>query len=79
MKDKCPGSKEITSPTPEDIKCPRCGGVSEIWSDEPEIHCNFCGIELSRDMKTNCLKWCPAAKECVGSDKYEGIIRRMKE
>ena len=78
MKDTCPGSKEITSPTPEDVKCPKCGGQNEIWSDEVEIVCNFCDATLTRDIKENCLKWCPSAKECVGSDKYEGILRRMK-
>jgi ribosomal protein S27E len=79
LKESCPGSKEIRSPYPEDILCPFCGHKGEIWSDEPQTTCRGCGKTISRDMKPSCLKWCPAAKECVGTEKYERLIKAMKD
>jgi predicted amidophosphoribosyltransferase len=79
MKDSCPGSKEIRNPYPEEIECIFCGSKVEIWSDETETQCRKCGKELSRDMKTTCLQWCPAAKECVGIEKYNRIMKHVKD
>jgi hypothetical protein len=79
MKESCPGSKEITNPYPEDLKCVFCGCLSEIWSDEPDTVCKGCGQTITRDMKPSCLQWCPAAKECVGAEKYERLIKKLKE
>ncbi len=78
MKESCPGSKEITNPSPDDLKCIHCGAVNEIWSDEPDTTCHSCKKTIDREMKTNCLMWCPAAKECVGSEKYEKLTKAMK-
>lgn len=79
FKEGCPGSKEIRSPYPEDITCYFCGKVNEIWSDEPEMECKACKHRISRDMKTSCLMWCPAAKECLGREKYEKLMKAVKE
>jgi len=79
MKESCPGSKEIRSPYPEEIRCIFCSSVVEIWSDETETKCKSCGREVSRDMKPTCLQWCPAAKECVGLEKYERLMKHVKE
>lgn len=73
LKDSCPGSKEITSPFPEEMTCLYCNTSLEIWSDETETVCDNCGKTVSREMKTTCLEWCPAAKECVGIEKYERL------
>ena len=78
LKEGCPGSKEIRSPYPEEISCVFCGGRNEIWSDEAETGCKACGKLINRDMKASCLLWCPAAKECVGAEKYERLIKAMK-
>ncbi len=78
MKESCPGSAEIKSPYPEPIKCYFCGHANEIWSDETETKCKSCNKIISRDMKTTCLEWCPAAKECVGIEKYEKLMKGKK-
>lgn len=79
MKESCPGSREIRSPFPEEMTCFFCGSSVEIWSDETETKCKSCGKEVSRDMKQTCLQWCPAAKECVGLEKYERIMKHIKD
>ncbi|MDA8170862.1 MAG: hypothetical protein M0Z48_03430 [Nitrospiraceae bacterium] len=77
-KEGCPGSREITNPHPEEIRCRHCGAANEIWSDEPEIECGGCGQTISRRMAYNCILWCPAARQCVGEEKYERLIKSMK-
>jgi hypothetical protein len=80
LKESCPGSREIRTPYPEELKCVFCGELCEIWSDEPETKCKACEKTIDRDMKPSCLEWCPAAKECVGLEKYERLMRaRPKE
>jgi DNA-directed RNA polymerase subunit RPC12/RpoP len=77
FKEGCPGSAEIRSPSPEDITCFWCDARNEIWSDESEMKCKNCGKQISRDMKPSCIMWCPAAKECVGVEKYERLMKAM--
>ncbi|MGD0885660.1 MAG: hypothetical protein ABSA46_12470 [Thermodesulfovibrionales bacterium] len=77
LKESCPGSKEIRNPYPAAIVCFWCESVNEIWSDETETACKECGKTLSREMAANCLVWCPAARECVGAEKYERLIKTM--
>ncbi len=79
FKESCPGSREIRNPYPEEITCVFCGSAVEIWSDEPETVCPGCKRTVSRDMKPTCLQWCPAAKECVGTEKYERLMKAIKE
>lgn len=78
LKEGCPGSKEIRNPFPDEIKCAFCGADNEIWSDEVDTRCKSCGKTIDREMKETCLQWCPAAKECVGTDKYERIMNALK-
>lgn len=75
LKESCPGSREIRSPYPEELKCAFCGHMAEIWSDETETACKGCGKTITRPMKPSCIHWCPAAKECVGAEKYERLIK----
>ncbi len=79
LKESCPGSREIRTPYPENIQCFWCNTVSEIWSDEVEIVCKGCGRTISREMKPTCLEWCPAAKECVGIEKYERLMKDKRK
>jgi hypothetical protein len=79
LKEGCPGSSEIRSPFPEQIVCFWCDTVNEIWTDEPDTICSGCGKTISRDMKPSCLEWCPAAKECVGVEKYERLMKAIKK
>jgi DNA-directed RNA polymerase subunit RPC12/RpoP len=73
LKDGCPGSKDIKEPKPEDITCRHCGKDVEIWSDESEVKCKFCGKNNLRIIGPTCLDWCAFAKECVGEEKYKRI------
>jgi hypothetical protein len=77
FKEGCPGSAEIRSPSPENIGCPYCGAHNEIWSDETETTCDGCGKLITREMKESCVLWCPSAKECVGAEKYEQLVKAM--
>lgn len=79
FKESCPGSREIRNPYPDEVSCVFCGTPNEMWSDETETVCKSCGKTFSRDMKANCLLWCPAAKECVGAEKYERLTKCMKD
>lgn len=79
FKESCPGSREIRSPFPEEITCPHCKSRCEIWSDETDTVCKSCNKPFDRSMKASCLLWCPAAKECVGAEKYERLKKAMKE
>lgn len=79
FKESCPGSKEISSPYPEEIKCFWCDTLCEIWSDEIEIICKGCGRKISRNMKPTCIQWCPSAKECIGEKKYKELIKHLEK
>ena len=79
FKESCPGSSEIRSPFPEEILCFWCHTKSEIWTDEVETTCKGCGKTISRDLKPTCLEWCPAAKECVGIERYERLMKAAKK
>ncbi|MBF0592743.1 MAG: hypothetical protein HQL02_11720 [Nitrospirae bacterium] len=83
MKESCPGSQEIRNPFPEPLRCLHCGTHNEIWSDETELTCSGCGKLISREIKgvsdpwhkeVTCLNWCPAARECVGAEKYQRLM-----
>ncbi|GAB4482726.1 MAG: hypothetical protein OHK006_01850 [Thermodesulfovibrionales bacterium] len=78
LKEGCPGSQEIRTPYPEEIRCFWCEATNEIWSDEPDTKCKSCGKTVARDMKTSCIEWCPAARECVGAEKYDRLMKALK-
>jgi predicted RNA-binding Zn-ribbon protein involved in translation (DUF1610 family) len=75
---KCPGSDLIKSPRAEEIDCPGCGEAVEIWSDEAEVACPNCGTLVFREMPSACWEWCCSARECVGPDRYDRMIRGRK-
>jgi hypothetical protein len=79
LKNSCPGSREIRTPYPENITCFWCDTVNEIWSDEVEMVCKGFKKTISRDMKPTCIEWCPAAKECIGAEKYERLIKAKRK
>ncbi|MCX7793599.1 MAG: hypothetical protein N2257_04220 [Thermodesulfovibrionales bacterium] len=47
-KDNKPACIELYEPFPEFVTCPKCGEDVEIWTDEEETHCIFCGYHLFR-------------------------------
>lgn len=51
MFDKCPGSAHLTNPTIEIKKCPECGEVVEIFSNDIKVECPNCGfIKIVKDI-----------------------------
>ena len=50
-KQKSPCSVKYT-PVPEFITCPKCGEEVELWSDEGETVCLFCGHKMFRKEST---------------------------
>jgi ribosomal protein S27E len=71
----CPGAKIIKSPTIEFIRCPSCQSEVEIFSDETVTVCDRCGREVNRAAALACIEWCQAAKECVGEEKYNELMK----
>ncbi len=78
MRESCPGSSEIRTPCPQELFCLFCQYKNEIWSDEPDMVCKGCGQIITRDMVPSCVEWCQSARECVGLEKYERIMKKMK-
>ncbi len=78
FKEGCPGSIEIRSPKPEDIRCQQCGEKIEIWSDEPDTACKKCGHLNARPIGASCVEWCAFAKECVGAEKLAKLLKASK-
>jgi len=62
----CPGSQRFKQPYPEIIKCPRCSGEVEIWTDEIKGVCPGCNDMVLKDRVPGCVDWCRYARECIG-------------
>lgn len=45
FKEKSPCSVKY-APAPEFITCPKCGEDVELWTDEEETQCIFCGYRV---------------------------------
>ncbi|NIN96767.1 MAG: phosphohydrolase [Anaerolineae bacterium] len=69
----CPGAVNIREVKPEEIECPECGHMVEIWSDELTARCSNCGASVSREQGPSCIDWCSFAEECIGTDKYRQL------
>jgi len=73
---KCPGSKNIKEPVPDIFTCPNCGAEVEVWTDEHIRRCSSCGKSVVREMDSAwCIQWCQYAKECIGIEKYEELLK----
>ena len=76
MNFNCPGSKIVRQPIPESFTCPSCGGEVEIWTHENVRKCSSCGTPVIKNMDVlSCVQWCQHAKQCVGSEKYDKLLK----
>ncbi|MBA4387257.1 MAG: hypothetical protein C0404_04705 [Verrucomicrobia bacterium] len=72
---KCPGSAFFKQPTPDIVKCDKCGADTEIWSDESSGKCPACKAVVTRLTFQSCVDWCKQAKECLGEEKYAQYLK----
>jgi predicted amidophosphoribosyltransferase len=75
----CPGAINFREVRPDYINCPVCHAEMEIWSDEPSATCPACGREVTRSRGASCIDWCAHARECVGNEKYERLMRMLQD
>jgi len=69
---KCPGQDDRNLKA-ESLKCPQCGYLAEIFSDEVKVKCPKCKILICRQRLPSCVDWCKFAKECIGDKKYKQL------
>jgi len=60
-------------------KCPNCGYELEIFSDELKVTCPSCGQPVYKAAMPTCIDWCPAARECVGPERWEQLRKEREE
>jgi hypothetical protein len=70
----CPGSIGLKQAKPEELPCPNCHHMVEIWSDELRRRCGNCGTVVTRELGNSCILWCSAAKECIGEQLYNRLM-----
>ncbi len=65
MRLRCPGlgGQRLTSTV---LRCPKCGGEVEIFSDESKARCPRCRAPVYKKAVPTCARWCKAAAECTG-------------
>ena len=69
MRDHCPGTANLRTPTLKLKVCPECGGEIEEFSIDTISQCPSCGFVIYNSI-SSCIKWCQYAKDCVGEDVY---------
>ena len=75
---ECPGAANLRTPTLTIKKCPQCGEEVEIFSNDRKVKCSRCGFVVYNDLQS-CVSWCRYAKECLGPDTYEKVIKDTGE
>ena len=68
-------SKEITI---NERVCPHCGNIIELFSVDTEVACDKCGFVAYNDT-LSCVQWCKYAKQCVGEEMYESMMKIAKK
>ncbi|MFA5355917.1 MAG: phosphohydrolase [Candidatus Omnitrophota bacterium] len=72
MINKCPGQDNRNIKV-ETIRCPGCGYLIEIFSDEIRVRCPKCKGLSSRYRVPSCADWCKAARDCIGEEKWKRL------
>ena len=62
------------TPTITEKVCPNCGNVIELFSIDTEVACDKCGFVAYND-ELSCVQWCKYAKDCVGEEMYEHLMK----
>jgi len=59
-------------------KCPGCGAEVELVTTDTEVICEKCGHKIFNDT-LSCVKWCEHARECMGDEMYEYLLKKYSE
>ena len=62
------------TPTIIEKNCPQCGQLIEMFSIDTQMPCEHCGFMAYNDT-LSCVQWCQYARECVGDEMYEQMMR----
>lgn len=73
---KCPGT-DTRFLKIEIKKCPKCGYLVEIFSDELKVRCPKCETYVYKEMPS-CIDWCKYAKYCIGEEKLKDFKKDKK-
>ena len=49
LRHECPGPDRKARSVPEEVECPECGTVIEMWSDDAKVTCPSCSKQVTRD------------------------------
>ncbi|MFH1422500.1 MAG: phosphohydrolase [Planctomycetota bacterium] len=73
---KCPGQdrRDVTAGL---YKCPHCGKIIEMFSDEVKRRCPACKKEVIKKKLPACVQWCKSAKLCLGEEKWKMLINAL--
>lgn len=74
MQSECQGKATKDSITEK--KCPHCGQIVEFFGGDTEVECDNCGQMVFNDA-WDCVRWCDKARECVGDEMYEKIMKEQ--
>ena len=74
MEYRCPGSGNYGTPTLKIKRCPQCGAEIELFSIDTKAECPVCGFVAWNDLNA-CIFYCQHAKECLGEDNYNRLVR----
>jgi len=58
--------------------CPKCGEEIEIFSNEASAKCPGCGFVIFNDL-LSCVEWCEYAKDCVGEETYDRLMKQLAD
>lgn len=75
---RCPGQSGRNLEV-ELHQCPNCGYAVEIFSDELKVTCPNCRNPVYQETMPSCIDWCPAARECVGPEKWQKLQEEKEE
>lgn len=77
MSGNCPGqdSRWLTAAL---YKCPQCGEMVEMFSDEIKRRCLNCKTIVYKEKVPSCIEWCQSAKECLGGKRFKELMEQIK-
>jgi NADH pyrophosphatase NudC (nudix superfamily) len=75
---KCPGqdARNLSSTI---RSCPMCGASVEMFSDEQHRRCSKCRTMVFAEETPTCFQWCGGARECLGPERYEQVMKVFRE